>query len=163
MTDLERRVTRRHALRWVGGLGLAALASACSGKGGSSGQDETASVIQATTERTPAATPDCVLMPELTEGPYYLDLDLVRRDIGEDRPGLPLDLRVNVVDADACEPLEGAAVDLWHCDAAGIYSGGRARGRAASAAASSSRMPTASRSSVRSSRAGTRGGRFTST
>ncbi len=85
--------------------------------------NETASVIQATTERTPAAAPDCVLMPELTEGPYYLDLDLVRRDIGEDRPGLPLDLRVNVVDADACEPLEGAAVDLWHCDAEGTYSG----------------------------------------
>ena len=58
MTDLERRATRRHALRWVGGLGLAALASACSGRAGSSGQDETASVIQATTERTPAAAPE---------------------------------------------------------------------------------------------------------
>jgi protocatechuate 3,4-dioxygenase beta subunit len=62
-------------------------------------------------------------MPELTEGPYYLDLDLVRSDITEGRPGLPLDLRVNVVDADACEPLEGAAVDIWHCDAEGAYSG----------------------------------------
>jgi protocatechuate 3,4-dioxygenase beta subunit len=62
-------------------------------------------------------------MPELTEGPYYLDLDLVRSDITEDRPGLPLDLRVSVVDADACEPIEGAAVDVWHCDAEGAYSG----------------------------------------
>jgi protocatechuate 3,4-dioxygenase beta subunit len=62
-------------------------------------------------------------MPELTEGPYYLDLDLVRSDITEDRPGLPLDLRVSVVDADACEPIEGAAVDVWHCDAGGAYSG----------------------------------------
>ena len=58
-------------------------------------------------------------MPELTEGPYYLDLDLVRSDIAEGRPGLPLDLRVAVVDADACEPIEGAAVDVWHCDARG--------------------------------------------
>jgi protocatechuate 3,4-dioxygenase beta subunit len=62
-------------------------------------------------------------MPELTEGPYYLDLDLVRSDITEGRPGLPLDLRVNVVDAGSCEPLEGAAVDVWHCDAEGAYSG----------------------------------------
>jgi protocatechuate 3,4-dioxygenase beta subunit len=62
-------------------------------------------------------------MPELTEGPYYLDVDLVRRDITEGRPGMPLDLRVNVVDAEACEPIEGAAVELWHCDAGGAYSG----------------------------------------
>ena len=62
-------------------------------------------------------------MPELTEGPYYLDLDLVRRDITEGRPGVPLDLAVKVVDATSCEPLEGAAVDVWHCDAEGAYSG----------------------------------------
>jgi protocatechuate 3,4-dioxygenase beta subunit len=62
-------------------------------------------------------------MPELTEGPYYLDLDLVRSDITEGLPGLPLDLRVNVVDAGSCEPIEGAAVDVWHCDAEGAYSG----------------------------------------
>ena len=62
-------------------------------------------------------------MPELTEGPYYLDLDLVRRDITEGRPGVPFDLAVKVVDATSCEPLEGAAVDVWHCDAEGAYSG----------------------------------------
>jgi protocatechuate 3,4-dioxygenase beta subunit len=62
-------------------------------------------------------------MPELTEVPCYLDLDLVRSDLTEGRPGVPLDLRVNVVDADACEPVESAAVDLWRCDAGGAYSG----------------------------------------
>jgi protocatechuate 3,4-dioxygenase beta subunit len=62
-------------------------------------------------------------MPELTEGPYYLDLDLVRRDITEDRPGAPLDLAVTVVDAGSCEPIAGAGVDVWHCDAGGEYSG----------------------------------------
>ena len=62
-------------------------------------------------------------MPELTEGPYYLDLDLVRSDITEGGPGLPFDLRVDLVDAGSCEPLEGAAVDVWHCDAEGAYSG----------------------------------------
>jgi protocatechuate 3,4-dioxygenase beta subunit len=70
-----------------------------------------------------AGAADCVLMPEVTEGPYYLDLDLVRSDINESRPGLSLDLRVTVVDADACEPIADAAVDVWHCDAGGVYSG----------------------------------------
>jgi protocatechuate 3,4-dioxygenase beta subunit len=49
--------------------------------------------------------------------------DATTGDIMEDRPGLPLELRVAVVDADACEPIEGAAVDVWHCDAEGAYSG----------------------------------------
>ncbi len=70
-----------------------------------------------------AAQPDCVLTPELTEGPFYLDLDQVRSDITEGRPGVPLALRVTVVDADSCEPIKDAAVDVWHCDAEGVYSG----------------------------------------
>jgi protocatechuate 3,4-dioxygenase beta subunit len=36
---------------------------------------------------------------------------------------MPLALRVNVVDVDACEPIADAAVDVWHCDASGAYSG----------------------------------------
>jgi protocatechuate 3,4-dioxygenase beta subunit len=112
--DLDNPMTRRRALQWAGGLGLAAVASACSRDDGSAA---------GTVAADPTAAPDCILMPELTEGPYYLDLDLVRSDITEGRPGRPLDLRVNVVDTDACEPLEGAAVDIWHCDAGGAYSG----------------------------------------
>jgi protocatechuate 3,4-dioxygenase beta subunit len=119
MTDFERSMTRRRALQLAGGLGLAALVPACADDGGSAAPTTTTSG----TEASATASPDCVLMPELTEGPYYLDLDLVRSDITEDRPGLPLDLRVSVVDADACEPIEGAAVDVWHCDAGGAYSG----------------------------------------
>lgn len=64
----------------------------------------------------------CALTPEVTEGPYYLDAGLLRRDITEGRPGVPVALRLQVVDAD-CQPLEGARVDLWHCDAQGVYSG----------------------------------------
>ena len=119
MTDPQHPVTRRRALQLAGGLGLAAFGASCSNGGGSASlATSTASVsVEA------VAAPDCVLMPELAEGPYYLDLDLVRSDIGEGRPGLPFDLRVAVVDADACEPIEGAAVDVWHCDAEGAYSG----------------------------------------
>lgn len=124
MADLENPVTRRRALQLAGGFGLATFVGACASDGGSAPEAAMATAGASTeTAATAAAAPDCVLMPELTEGPYYLDLDLVRSDITEGRPGLPLDLRVNVVDAGSCEPIEGAAVDLWHCDAEGGYSG----------------------------------------
>jgi protocatechuate 3,4-dioxygenase beta subunit len=65
----------------------------------------------------------CVLTPEQTEGPYYIANEKVRRNIAEGRPGMPLTLRLAVVDAKTCKPLKGAAVDIWHCDASGTYSG----------------------------------------
>ena len=68
-------------------------------------------------------SPVCALTPEQEQGPYYIDDRLVRRDITEGKPGVPLDLRVVVLDARNCRPLENAAIDIWHCDAAGVYSG----------------------------------------
>ncbi|MCA9881019.1 MAG: hypothetical protein KC442_24640, partial [Thermomicrobiales bacterium] len=65
----------------------------------------------------------CLMTPELTEGPYYLDTDLLRQNITEGTPGVPLQLQVLVADANTCEPLTNAAVDIWHCDAQGYYSG----------------------------------------
>src|SRR3954454_23610001 len=65
----------------------------------------------------------CVLQREVTEGPYYLDLNLVRRNIRGGRPGTPLTLRSKVVDATSCKPIRGAMVELWHADASGVYSG----------------------------------------
>jgi protocatechuate 3,4-dioxygenase beta subunit len=71
-----------------------------------------------------AATPTtCVLTPEMTEGPYYLDDELIRADITEGKPGVPLKLRIGVSDVNACAPLANAAVHVWHCDAHGFYSG----------------------------------------
>jgi protocatechuate 3,4-dioxygenase beta subunit len=64
----------------------------------------------------------CVITPETTEGPYYFDPALVRGDITEGRPGLPTRVRLQVVD-ESCQPLENARVDIWHCDAEGLYSG----------------------------------------
>ncbi len=64
----------------------------------------------------------CLLAPETTAGPFYFDPDLVRADITEGRPGEPLELVLQVVDS-GCRPLPGARVDVWHCDAAGNYSG----------------------------------------
>jgi protocatechuate 3,4-dioxygenase beta subunit len=65
----------------------------------------------------------CVLAPEQTEGPYYVDDAAVRRNVTEGRPGLPLTLRLLVVNASTCKPIKGAAVEIWHCDAGGVYSG----------------------------------------
>jgi protocatechuate 3,4-dioxygenase beta subunit len=65
----------------------------------------------------------CVLAPEQTEGPYYIANEKLRRDITEGRPGVSLLLRLRVVDASTCKPIKGAAVDIWHTDALGVYSG----------------------------------------
>jgi protocatechuate 3,4-dioxygenase beta subunit len=125
MNDLDRltdgsRLTRRRALGLLGGLGLTAIAGACAGESDSIAPSRETSP---TTGTASAGDDLCVLTPELTEGPYYLDLNLVRRDIAEGRPGTPLDLRVEVVEADRCAPIADAAVDVWHCDAGGVYSG----------------------------------------
>ena len=66
----------------------------------------------------------CLLQKEVTEGPFYIDPHLLRFDITEGKPGLPLQLRLQVVTAD-CAPVVGARVDVWHCDATGVYSGVR--------------------------------------
>jgi protocatechuate 3,4-dioxygenase beta subunit len=70
-----------------------------------------------------AESANCLLQREVTEGPYYLDLNLVRRNIRSGRSGTALSLRFKVVDASTCKPISGAAVELWHADAKGVYSG----------------------------------------
>ncbi len=64
-----------------------------------------------------------MLTPELTEGPYYISGEKLRRNITEGRPGVPLALELTVVDASTCKPIKGASVAIWHCDALGVYSG----------------------------------------
>jgi len=77
-----------------------------------------------------AALPACVVRPEVTEGPYYVDENLNRADIRSD-PGtsvvkegglLTLTFRVSQIAGGGCTPLPNAKVDIWHCDAAGVYS-----------------------------------------
>jgi protocatechuate 3,4-dioxygenase beta subunit len=64
----------------------------------------------------------CWLTPQETEGPYYFDPGLIRQDIREAYPGTPLYMTLNVVDIN-CAPIPNVLVDIWHCDAAGVYSG----------------------------------------
>jgi protocatechuate 3,4-dioxygenase beta subunit len=99
-------LTRRQSLLRLGGL-VAAVAAGGWWTRPSQGADAVA----------------CVLTPEQTEGPYYIPNELVRRNITDGHPGTPLTLRLAVVDASTCRPIKGAAVDVWHADAAGVYSG----------------------------------------
>ena len=66
--------------------------------------------------------PSCRLLVEQDEGPYHRDLDVERRDITEDRDGVPLRLGLRLVNP-ARDPLSGALVEVWHADSEGRYSG----------------------------------------
>jgi len=84
----------------------------------------------ATAVAVASSLPSCVVVPELTEGPYYVNENLDRSDIRVDTSDgsvsegavLTLDWVVSQVDGNACIPLQGVLVDVWHCDAAGNYS-----------------------------------------
>ncbi len=65
----------------------------------------------------------CRLSAHQETGPYYIPGELLRSDIVEGRAGVPLSLRIVLLDSRTCTPLPDAAVDLWHCDAVGLYSG----------------------------------------
>ncbi|ULR51996.1 intradiol ring-cleavage dioxygenase [Streptomyces deccanensis] len=72
----------------------------------------------------PRPSEECYqLTSEAMEGPYYIDADKIRRDVTEDKEGIPLILRLKVIDSETCRPVRDAAVDIWHCDAVGVYSG----------------------------------------
>ena len=73
--------------------------------------------------RAMPSNPACTLTAEQEEGPYYVDYGKVRSDITEGKVGVPLHLRVALVHAKKCTPLANASLDIWHCDAEGIYSG----------------------------------------
>ena len=111
---LARLLSRRDTMRWLG-VGAAWLITGTLLTRGSAASGE---------------SPVCLFRPEQTEGPYFVDEELRRSDIrsdpanGEIKPGVPLALTVALSRADQgrCEPLPGAQVDIWHCDALGIYS-----------------------------------------
>ena len=117
---IDAKVTRRETLVRFGGL-LGALLGAGGWKLSDSASAGPAAVA--------SGAVSCVLTPEQTEGPYYIPNERVRREITEGKRGRPLLLRLTVVDASTCKPIKGAAVDIWHADALGVYSGfGRGSG-----------------------------------
>ena len=90
-----------------------------------------ASLIGPSREFNAQAASSCIAVAEQqTEGPYWVDEKLNRSDIRQDpntgaiSAGVLLNLSINVhqINGSTCGPLTGAQVDLWHCDAAGLYS-----------------------------------------
>jgi len=126
-----RILTRREILGLLGG---SALVAACSPIGAPSFPSATGGVATAAPVAAGSAgvvvLPSCVVRPALTEGPYFVDEKLNRSDIRSDpatntsKPGIPLALTflVSRISGSACAALAAATVDVWHCDAQGVYS-----------------------------------------
>jgi protocatechuate 3,4-dioxygenase beta subunit len=129
------RPLSRRAL--LGMVGLAGMTAAVVLAGCGSGGPVPPWLRRLFPRRTPsiASFPPCIVRPEQTEGPYFVDERLNRSDIRSDpsdgsvKEGTPLHLalRVHEIRDQACLPLPGAMVDIWHCDASGVYSDVRDR------------------------------------
>ncbi|MGL4305116.1 MAG: protocatechuate dioxygenase [Mycobacteriaceae bacterium] len=138
------RVSRRRALALGGTIGLGGLISACSTSGDNSsattnaasqtsaahsGDSSIAAVTNAELLSLLDQAPQCSMSKETTQGPYWFDVDSIRSDIREDRPGLALNLALRVQDINICSTdgkpagISNAVVEIWHCDAGGTYSG----------------------------------------
>ncbi len=118
----EDALSRRRALTKLGGLAAAALGA---GAWGARELRDAPDADAAGTGPTAVAAGlvSCVLTPEQTEGPYYVPGAPVRRNVTEGKPGVALTLRLSVVNVSTCKPIKGASVEIWHCDASGVYSG----------------------------------------
>lgn len=135
---IGRILNRRDALKLLG-IGSAAFLVSCVAPEATSTLLPASVSTLASSTQAPSATGvalDCVVRPELTIGPYFVDGQLNRSDIRSEpsdnlvKEGIPLTLNINVasVGENSCTPIEGAQVDIWHCDANGQYSGVSDRG-----------------------------------
>lgn len=114
--DLGQIFKRREALALFKTLGTAIFTAGCLPK---------KSPVAVASPRS-----GCVVSPEQTEGPYFVDEKLKRSDIRSDpkdgsvKQGVPLELTLHCyqVGSNGCTPIVGAIVDIWQCDALGVYS-----------------------------------------
>ena len=104
---MHTELNRRDVLKTIGGAGLAAVF-------GARALDFLGADAQAATT--------CLLTPEATEGPYWVETSLTRRDVRAGKAGLPLVLRFTILNAKTCGVIKNADVEIWHCDALGNYS-----------------------------------------
>lgn len=110
MSDHHLHLTRRQTIGAAGAVGAGALLA------GKLSLDPSDSVTAA------EAASACALQAEQEEGPFYVDLDRIRRKIVGGRSGVPLVLRIKLVNSKTCKVIKGAAIDVWHADAVGKYS-----------------------------------------
>ncbi|MBA2293556.1 MAG: intradiol ring-cleavage dioxygenase [Actinobacteria bacterium] len=107
---MEPKLDRRTVLKTAGGVGLAAAFGA-----------RALSLLSEDALAADAAS-TCLLTPEATEGPYWVEHDMTRRNITEGKPGTPLVIRFTVLNARTCRIIKNTDVEIWHCDAVGDYS-----------------------------------------
>ena len=142
---IGRVLSRREVLALMGAVSVSAVVAACapgsvaSGVGATatatvttsaSGSATATSLASASAAAAASSLPSCVVVPALTEGPYYVNENLERSDIRVDTSTgkavdgsvLTLDWVVSKVDGNGCIPWAGVLVDVWHCDALGNYS-----------------------------------------
>jgi protocatechuate 3,4-dioxygenase beta subunit len=114
------RVSRRFLVRGVAALGFGGVLAAC-------GRPETVEPDDGINDDELAAmfatASTCPMTVAATQGPYYFDADRIRSDIREDKQGQRLRLAFKVVNGGGCQPVPDAVVEIWHCDAVGLYSG----------------------------------------
>jgi protocatechuate 3,4-dioxygenase beta subunit len=122
--------TRRRALITGGTAGVGALLSlsACTTRDLpsplASPQDSGGSIPRGSDPKELLSRANtCALTPQEAEGPYHLDLDSMRSEIREERPGVRLVVALRVHDVPGCSPVPNAVVEIWHADAGGVYSG----------------------------------------
>jgi protocatechuate 3,4-dioxygenase beta subunit len=84
----------------------------------------TASMIDKATYPDPfaQAPTSCVLLCETTAGPCTTTNTPTREDVSEGVSGLPVRLALKFVN-EACAPVAGASVEIWHTHRKGVYSG----------------------------------------
>lgn len=112
--QIERLLSRREAFVWLGAAGTVCLMGGWPSKA----------------QASVTARSLCVVRPEQTEGPYFVDERLHRSDIRSDPTdgrmvagtSLALTFQVMRLNPGGCIPLPDALVDIWHCDAEGVYS-----------------------------------------
>ena len=113
--DQDRRLTRRQTIVIAGAAGAGYLLA---GPGGVLDH-----LHDPDDEALAKAAGKCLrLTPEQEEGPFYVNVNMIRRDIRESSQGVPLTLRIRVIDVKTCRPIRHAAVDIWQANAAGVYS-----------------------------------------
>ena len=114
--------SRRRALGFLGTVGAVGVATACSSATKSVTPSSRSTSTRKPSGATGASATSCVLAPELTQGPFFLTDHPNASNVVQDRKGVPLTLAL-AVDSTSCAAIEDATVDIWHCDAAGVYAG----------------------------------------
>jgi protocatechuate 3,4-dioxygenase beta subunit len=126
------RVSRRAVFAGISSIGLGSLLAACGDTSSPTVTTSSGSTVTPNATTTADLTKlfeganTCTLTATTTQGPYYFDADKIRSDIREDKQGRTLRVAIKVQDSEKCTPIGNAVVEIWHCDATGLYSGAEA-------------------------------------